>query len=203
MAVQLISRNTVVRGEFNRAIIVPRWLVAQEILPDGEVEFAVSDAADQPRQFRFAGFMWNVAHDRLVIAARPDIDVEADTGSVAAKVLRILIHTPVTAVGHNFLFESTEAIASCVPALGARPMSELAEGLGGEFRSATCEVKFAENAQSSVTAKIMTDQNLPRFDLNFHFAVESAESAAHACERSAECRNRANDLLRVVTEAQA
>lgn len=201
MAVQLISRNTVVRGEFNRAIIVPRWLVAQEILPDGEVEFAVSDAADQPRQFRFAGFMWNVAHDRLMIAARQEI--EAETGPVAARILRILSHTPVTAVGHNFLFESTEAIASCVPALGTRPMSDLAGGLGGEFRSSTCEVKIAENAQSSVTARIMTDQNFPKFDLNFHFAVESAESAARACNRSAECRNRANDLLRVVTEAQA
>lgn len=203
MAVQLISRNTVVRGEFNRAIIVPRWLVAQKILPDGEVDFAVSDAADQPRQFRFAGFMWNVAHDRLVIAARPDIDVEADTGSVAAKILRILSHTPVTAVGHNFLFESTEAIASCVPALGARPMSDLAGGLGGEFRSATCEVKIAENAQSSVTAKIVTDQEFPKFDLNFHFAVDSGELAEQTCDRSAECRNKANDLLRVVTEAQA
>lgn len=203
MAVQLISRNTVVRGEFNRAIIVPRWLVAQEILPDGEVDFAVSDAADQPRQFRFAGFMWNVAHDRLVIAARPDIDVEADTGSVAARILGILSHTPITAVGHNFLFESTEALASCVPALGARPMSDLADGLGGEFRSATCEVKIAQNAQNSVTAKIVTGQEFPKFDLNFHFAVDSAESAEKMCDRSAECRNKANDLLRVVTEAQA
>lgn len=201
MAVQLISRNTVVRGEFNRAIIVPRWLVAQDILPDGEVELAVSDAADQPRQFRFAGFNWNIAHDRLMIAARPDKDVEADTGAIAARILRVLNHTPVTAVGHNFLFESTEAIASCVPALGARPMSDLADGLGGEFRSSTCEVKVAENAQSSVTAKIMTDQNLPKFDLNFHFSVESAESAAQACDRSAECRNSTTDLLRVVTEA--
>ncbi len=140
MAFELTGRTIVVRGEFNKAIISPKWLAAQGIVPDGPVEVRVSDMADMPRLFIFAQFRWTVAHDRLAVQpVNPDAD---DPGPKVATILRILKHTPVSGLGHNFSFEAGEAVPLLQARLGDRIAPEIAEALGHELRTSTCEVRW-------------------------------------------------------------
>lgn len=197
MAFELKGRNTIVRGEFNRAIIGPKWLVDQRVSPDDKVELAVSDSADMPRLFRFAGFHWTVAHDRLVVqSVSPQDD---DPAPKIAEVLRILKHTPVSGTGHNFLFESTEPEPCLETHLGDWSAARIGEELGHELRKSTYEVRLSTGEHQSLTVKIVTDLAKQSVDLNFHFDTPDAQAAANAADESASCRERADEVLKTLT----
>ncbi|MHC4698783.1 MAG: hypothetical protein ACYTFA_18800 [Planctomycetota bacterium] len=196
MPFELTGRNIVVRGDFNRAIIRPKWLIRQGILPEGDVEFAVSDAADMPRLFKFAGFQWTVAHDRLVV--KPIVPDEGDPGPTVARVLEILEHTPVSAVGHNFIFENPEPDSSLEVRLGERSAARIGEQLGHEVRTSTCEVRLSVGEDQFLTAKLIAEGLKQTMDLNFHFVAPVAEAAVNAAKESARCSARAREVLKAL-----
>ena len=202
MPFELIGRNTTVRGEFNRAIITPKWLAKQEIVPRGDFSIAVSDGADMPRLFKFAGFEWMVAHDRLIVKSIEPRD--DDPGPKVAQVLNVLHHTPVVALGHNFLFESTELDPSLEARLGDRAAARIADRLGHELRKSTCEVVVSTGKDGStgedslLTVKVVSEHPKQIVDLNFHFVTSDAKAAAQAAEKSAQCREQADKVLKVL-----
>ena len=193
MPFELIARNILVRGEFNRAIIQPRWLTQQGVTPDGNVEILMSDSPGMPRVFRFQEVKWEVGPDRLVLT--PSDAKGRDPGPLVARILELLPHTPVTALGHNFLFESSETSLSITPCLGQRTAAALARQLGGELAQGGWSIVISTDAKTRITAKVLEEPDRQRIDLNFHHVVTDASEAKLAAGGSAECLTRAKELL--------
>ena len=92
--------SCVVVGTFNMYILHPQWLVRNKIIDDPiEVGFETNLARPGFR-FRFEKdrSVWSVAPDRLTIETE---DPQVDCGKPIAKILQVLSHTPLLALGNN------------------------------------------------------------------------------------------------------
>lgn len=124
MALTLELAQTVAVGPFNPHIITPEWLVKWNVVPDQEAEFRLGVLADGAA-FRFGKVEWQVDDRRLMVSTPTFTD---DCGALVAKVLDLLPHTPVRAVGHNFHFlckSRQEWGNSPLPALGEKDLGEV------------------------------------------------------------------------------
>lgn len=197
---RLVGRNVVVRGEFNRAIVTPKWLVGQEILEDGEVQAVLTDHPNAARLFTFGEFKWHVGPDRLMARG---LDPEAnDPGPIIARILDKLPHTPVTAIGHNFLFE-VASDPSISPLLGARSGQEVARSLELDLTRSEATFVMRSDENSSVTVKATVEKSDSKLDLNFHFQVTTADEAKRSANASDEMRGRAVEIVRRIIEEQS
>ncbi len=198
MAFELVTRNIVVRGEFNLAIIGPRWLVVQEITPDGEIEAFVSDDPSAPRHFKFDGFDWQVGFHRLVVTSTGAN--AKDPGPTVAAILEKLPHTPVTGAGHNFSFDAPNPLAELCVRLGNRDTATLSGLLGEELRESSFSVVVSTGKATRVAVKVLTGHPGQRVDINFHHDTPDAAAAANAARQSEACRQRADEVLRMLAE---
>lgn len=198
MPFELAGRNITVAGEFNSAIIQPRWLVAQGLLGDGQVEVLISDSPGMPRVFKFQGFKWEVGRDRLVLTC-----VEAkhsDPGCEIAKILGKLPHTPITGLGHNFLFESHDVQDILIPRIGESNGEAIANQLGQKLNHTDCTVAMSSSDDSRLRVRVVSDSVKQTIDLNFHFDVGDAGAAEASARESQQCRERAHDVVRILAK---
>jgi hypothetical protein len=91
-------RNCVVAGRFNPAILSPSWIVAHGVLPEGEFEGS-NLLGTNIIQYTLGGLTWQPTLNKLEVTANDDV---SDPGEFVAKVLELLPHTPIAAVGSNF-----------------------------------------------------------------------------------------------------
>ena len=198
MAFQKVAQNTVVRGEFNRAIIRPDWLVKMDVVLDGEVSMGLSFRPAAARSFRFAGFDWEVGADRLVL--KPQAPEFQDPGPTVAKILELLPHTPLTAIGHNFLFHGSGDIdPKLFPQLGPLAPNDVAQQIetGTTAVISSWSITLDSAKGYRLTAKVMLEPTNQKIDVNFHFALTDSASARaiEAAERFSECGQRAQELV--------
>lgn len=180
----LTVRNCVVVGNLNPAILEPKWIVKEGILPAGDVaaEFAFAatgskDASFVPR-FRLGGLAWIPLAQRLEVQA---LDDAADAGLFVAEVLKRLSHTPVKAIGNNFHFEPRERGEKLLSLIDCRGLRDFAhEGdqqLGTEYG-----IKFSHEdgvLNLSLTASL---DRVMEVRFNFHREMVDASEAAKAAE---------------------
>jgi len=126
VALTLELAQTVAVGPFNPHIITPEWLVRWKVLPDQEVMIRVAPVIDGAA-FRFGSLEWQVDPRRLVVASST---VAEDCGKYVSDVLRLLCHTPVLAIGHNFHYTSnlSDWGSSPLPLLGPVRFEDLPGG---------------------------------------------------------------------------
>ena len=103
MAHPIFDRTSiVVIGAWNPAIIQPEWLFRSKVveIPPPEISVEVNP---RTRQYRYmlGDFRWTIDDSRLEILSQK----MQDCGVFAARVLALLPHTPVEAVGTNFVFK--------------------------------------------------------------------------------------------------
>jgi len=97
--------QTVAIGAFNPYIITPEWLVRFGFyLRDDEVKIRMVPLGEGA-SFEFRRVQWQVDNQRLIVSST---DRTVDCGGTVSKVLDLLPHTPVQAVGHNFHFSATK-----------------------------------------------------------------------------------------------
>ena len=107
MSLKLDLAQTVVIGRFNPYIIAPAWLVNEGVCDETADTDERSDGDDYldaspaPMAFELGGYEWEAGFDRLAVSAS---DPGQDCGAMAVAVLERLHHTPVEAVGNNFVF---------------------------------------------------------------------------------------------------
>ena len=198
MSFELAGRNCVVAGEFNQAIIKPSWLLSAEIMPDGQVGFSLSDRAGMPRTFNFGGFEWQVAADRFILRTPGALP---SPGPVVAKVLRKLPHTPVSGLGHNFLFQREGIEPHLMPCLGKQGPEELARHLqSAEFLETSWSLVLPVRDGFRLTIKTVVEPPKQTIDLNFHFALNDAKAAVSAAERAEECWEKSKDIVTTISQ---
>lgn len=105
--------QTVAVGPFNPHIITPDWLVDEKVAAGRPDDYDSFPSFGDDDGFVLGGFEWEVSLSRLAVTSR---EPGGDCGAKAAEVMGKLQHTPVRAVGNNFVF-------TCSPAeWGDRPV---------------------------------------------------------------------------------
>lgn len=183
----LPPQNVTIVGAFNPAIFQPAWI--QRFVPEvaGEIE-TLMPFGGGPLLYHAGELDWSVSVERLVIYG-PAVRI----GRFAAQVLRELPHTPLRAVGVNFLRRERLDRAQCGP-WSMRESEEVAALLDG----VPSDFSIARVARRSdgvrLTVKIVWPSSEPEAvaDFNYHRDAESPpgetrakELAAHA-ERACE-----------------
>lgn len=117
--------QTVALGPFNPYIINPEWVIKYVVSPADEVRIRLMDVGEG-RAFRIGNLEWHVDTRRLMLSGDR---VDAACGKLVAKVLELLPHTPVNAVGHNFHYVGNrdEWAATLAPKLGDKSIGDLTE----------------------------------------------------------------------------
>jgi hypothetical protein len=163
--------NVTIVGLFNAAIVRPEW-VSRRVF-DGRRALTTTMfpvGVGGPTIFKREEITWWVQHDRLVVAAQPI----RPAAEFASKVIRELAHTPMQAVGINFVY--TRELPSDSP--WVRRLSELRDHAGllgiGTGVGLTLKSKIGPHA---VVTMNLSSQELPScsVDFNFHRDVQGDE----------------------------
>lgn len=171
MRADLEGWTIVLAGAWNQAIFTPRWISRNMLMEEGEqqVELGIVLGSDE-RLFRFPSkkVEVRVAPTRLVI--RPvvgDDDTMQTVNVCATRVLESLRHTPIVAVGFNYLFRTDDPPTAVNSALDGRDAGQLAE----------CSLTPSE---SSITRQLkgVTIHGAPILNLTFHRDHTSASCTA-------------------------
>lgn len=96
VAMKLEEGQALAIGPFNPHIITPEWLVKYGVCRDEEVEMRFA-AMSRGTEFNFNNLTWQVDGQRLSVGSNVE-----NCGDYSAKVIELLHHTPVRAVGNNF-----------------------------------------------------------------------------------------------------
>jgi hypothetical protein len=195
--------SCVLAGQINRFILQPEWmekvgLFAGEDSKPGVVQVHLPVDGSPQHRIETPSLLWTVESGKLQVAANSD---SADPGAKVADLLGILGHTPVIAVGNNFVYECTGF--DLLPSLKSAQLETLQRAMGGEaavqhliLRSPIDDgARPPSNMQ--VTAEPMTSGTLIRF--NFHrVAADAAEAGRHA-RRWKDDRDVANEIVKRLT----
>lgn len=96
--------NILILGRWNPAVLSPQWI--RNNIIDSEVSFAIPiDDSGAPSRLSFSNI--HLFPTRRYLDARPtDVQENAFTtvGEIVSKILALLSHTPISAVGINFRF---------------------------------------------------------------------------------------------------
>lgn len=104
MALRIQSVNTVALGHFNRWIIRPRWLLKNRVveIPEADEETAsLRGGEGGALQFKLGDLVWVVTDHQVQIATD---NITLNPTEPLKKLLKLLQHTPIIAVGVNFEF---------------------------------------------------------------------------------------------------
>ena len=182
----LEQAQTVAVGAFNPYVITPPWLVKFGICAREDESNVRMVPLGEGAAFEFGPAEWQVDGQRLSVSS---VDRAVDCGDLVSRVLALLPHTPVRAVGHNFQFTATKAEwgGHPSPRLGRRGLDEL-EGAdqvrwSGVFRRGDARLEVTLAHESEVVAVLF----------NFHriMDMDMASAAATADGQIAQARDAA------------
>lgn len=107
--VKLIYANSVVLGNFNPAILSPKWFVSIGMLREGEnitLEGKVGCGSQQPLKAKSEKFNWTIGNNRFELELNQDFINQVNLlGEIIKATFSALQFTPVHALGFNFYFE--------------------------------------------------------------------------------------------------
>lgn len=199
--------QTVAIGAFNPHIVRPDWMIRQKLCKAeefGGVEF-LPTGDDEDEVFRFGRQEWQVDYTRLSVSVRkPGSPAVDDTGLAVAGVIRLLPHTPVHTVGHNFHFSCTTT------EWGGKPLPQLGPNVGPALdgreptqTSWSGTYERGDGVWTEVTADVSRTHDIVVLLFNHDRAVEPEdhETALHAAGRLSEdwafTVRLLNDLFRI------
>jgi hypothetical protein len=199
--------QTVAIGAFNPYVITPGWLVKFGICTREEEVNVRMVPLGEGSAFEFGPVQWQVDGQRLSVSSA---DRDVDCGLLVSRVLSLLPHTPVQAMGHNFQFTATKAEweERPEPRLGGKGLEEL-EGAeqvrwSGVFRKDDARLEITLAYESGLVAVLF---NFHR-NMNLEIASSAPTPEAQIAQaREAAVRFRADfdhsrELLRSIFEME-
>jgi len=193
MGAKLFAIDTVVLGRFNPHIITPPWLAKESIIAEQKAVEAEIAVGDREIAFRFktGDLKWQVDYNRLIISTEKINDT--DTASIAAKVVEILHHTPIAAIGNNFHYRcSLSEWKGRLPKLDDVGFDQLKEY--GEVQSVVWKASVSQTDDVTVNAEVSLEPNeslslMLTVNVNCHRKVQCAADLIAAAQLFNEDRN--------------
>jgi hypothetical protein len=190
MPTTLYNTNVVITGAWNPFIITPPWLRKHGVVAE-DPEKAKRFLTEGPFAFEFENLRWAPFWDKLTIASAQG----ANCGTCAAKILELLLHTPVRAIGANFQFQTPveEWPAGNLPKLG-----HLALGSTSPLAFKQVRWDCAADLDSETVLNfslVQTEKNIV-CSFNFHRNSEDAKEAARFAKRWQDDYSKARELLK-------
>lgn len=176
MALRLEDGQTLALGPFNPHIITPEWLVKNGVCGNDEVEIRYT-AMNGGTAFNFKKVKWQIDFRSLMVGS-----TEENSGELAARVIHLLHHTPIRAVGNNLHYSCGKEQwgQSLLPTIGAKGWNDLAVyGVVDQTRWAG--VFFRAETRVEVTVALSEAGVAVLF--NFHRETKSSEEAQMAARQ--------------------
>jgi hypothetical protein len=178
--------QTVAIGAFNPYVITPEWLVRFGLYAENDEVNVRLVALGDVAAFEFGCVKWQVDSHRLSVSSS---ERSVDCGNLVSRVLKLLPHTPVKALGHNFHFSATreEWGMRAAPMLGTKRLEDFEGAVQvrwvGAFRKGETRIEATLAYEIEVVAIL----------LNHHRIVdlESVRSAREPEARIAPARSAA------------
>ncbi|MCC5786068.1 MAG: hypothetical protein JJU33_05145 [Phycisphaerales bacterium] len=174
---RLTDSNIVLLGGFNPHIIEPSWLSRHDVVEEKSDEFMTEiqfgPSAPQMLRFNLDGLRWEVTLDRVLVGS-------SETRSPAEWLIRLLDllpHTPLRAVGINFKLRSERTEWPIdLPTL---PNQEAIQSLIGEVVTSTAVTRGRLENGTQMSLMLNATQAEVVLDANFHRGVfNSGEMSA-------------------------
>jgi hypothetical protein len=178
---KLESTAIVIVGEWNPAIITPPWLADKGIVSRKAMPEKMPITVSPIRigwQFELAGCQWGVTQTQVSITSPRG----KNCGTYAAKLLELLPHTPVRAIGSNFVYHSSlsEWPGDRRPRLGPLGL----DGLGAHGVQQTMwQGKKAVGSGTVLGIALTQDSEAVTVSFNVHRDCDSAKKAARYARR--------------------
>lgn len=190
MSLSLETAQTLIVGAFNPHIVHPVWLTSQSICAnkDEEIKMRVLPL-HQGLSFDLGSAHWQIDFRSLLIQSRT-----ANCGELASRVLELLPHTPVQAVGNNFHYAcgKDEWAESPIPMLGEKAIAG-SEEMGQVEQTRWGCVFRTEEVRTEVTLAYEDAGVVVLF--NFHRETKRTEEAGQAADRFEADRQTSIDLV--------
>lgn len=183
------SVTLVVAGTWNPAILNPGW-IAQHILdvPLGQeipAQIGVTYPGGQPPLITLRQIVFMPGRDRLVLQTTSlSRGALRRVQTAAARILRLLPHTPLRAFGHNFEFVEEDPTAEQIAVFSA--VTDLPQFLDFEFETVATRIastiRFDERLLNLTRS---SESGRLKLAFNFHYEPSSTEQAAEKLENAA------------------
>jgi len=150
-------------------------------------------------KYTAGGLAWIPHLTRLEVQALSD---EADPGSFVAGIFELLKHTPMRAVGHNFVFEPDEATGTALVRRHAPALPAAIGGLVGDQVKLGIDMSIKLPHGSSVLSITIqaTPERLTQVRMHFLREMVDALEAAEAARAWRSDRDEAFRLMRQIED---
>jgi hypothetical protein len=167
--------NVVLAGNWNLAIFSPNWL-SKNLFGSESITIEFPLVPGLPPRFTVEGIVILSSTDRVMLAPKMLTDEAIKrTEDMACKLLNLLPHTPISALGVNFGFLEKEPSDELLQHFVDRDEALLADA-GFEILIRTFSRKLVYQGQHINLSTIVEPKEV-KFDLNFHTDVQNAEQA--------------------------
>ncbi len=179
--------QTVAIGAFNPYIITPEWLVRFGFYSKDEEVNVRPVLLGEGTAFDFGCVQWQVDHQRLSVASSGR---SVDCGETVSRVLALLPHTPVKALGHNFHFSASkeEWGGRPAPMLGGRGLEDFEDAEQvrwvGAFRRGETRIEATLAYEAEAVAILLNHHRTMNLELARR--AETAEAQIAQARRAAE-----------------
>ena len=203
MEIRAEGHNIVLLGGWNRSIFTPQW-VASSLGQVDEVGFqlAVEDP-NLPFRISFRDYVLIVRSDRLhLYSTIVSEESLRGTRDLAVRLLEMLPHTPISALGVNFAWRELDPPRSLLRLFTLDDTIPLADA-GKTATETAIKRSFPwENGVLNFTIALSAIGHV-RLDFNFHWAVAGADDATqHLNQCVSDTRETARTLLRTVYDLE-
>lgn len=191
----------VVVGSWNKYIFSEEWVIAN-ILGEG-VRYTIQYPLNALGSLKFSleNVTFYIFGDRLLFQLNNDLDLSyREIIRTARKIFQKLIHTPVTALGVNFIYQTSDNLGM----LNQLPKNEdLVKAIGHDISSSEISRTFKLSENETLNFKVeQKDENANIFNFNFDFGIKSLSEALNIIGDDDDLilrkRNFANDIINAI-----
>jgi hypothetical protein len=178
---QPVDRSCVAAGSLNPGIIEPGWLMKMGIALTDEATWDIGlTKFDKVLVFRDDALSWSCSASRLVVTA---VDPNGDPGAAIAKVLKILEHTPIQAVGNNFAYLVEPETGTRLAKLLRVPIVDAFGASGARVDNYTTALVVPKNEARLTMIFDASDTAIQKVTFNFHRPTVHSAVAAEAAAK--------------------
>jgi len=173
---ELIEQNIVVVGSLNPTILHPNWMVDQRLISKGSkagVKFQIGTSF--PVEYDCENYRWTVDFSRLKVNVPPS-ESPILLSQFIDTVFKELPHTPISAIGHNFVYEDSNK------SLDVNFDGKIGWKIGGKMNWGTPEViknevKISIDEISQISISLNKNREKIQISFNFNFDTNSTNRA--------------------------